>query len=112
MKATLLSRTTITVDKRILEKAREENINISVAAEKGIIEAIKNKEHVLGTKNNKPLNKKQDNYSKNRNSLEETDEASDGLVRGEGFEPSDLCRTAPSTLRLWPDSATPARFFG
>ena len=29
-----------------------------------------------------------------------------------GFEPTDLCRTRPSTLRRWPSLTTPALFHG
>ena len=31
-------------------------------------------------------------------------------MRGTGFEPADLYRTAPSTLRRWPSLATHARW--
>lgn len=34
------------------------------------------------------------------------------MVQGMGFEPTDLCRTRPSTLRRWPSLTTPALIHG
>ena len=90
------ARTTITVDERILKMAKEEGINVSGAAERGIIEALRNKKSVLEPEKYNLG----ENISSNPDSKEPSKNIdSDEVVRGVGFEPTYPCGTAPSTLR-------------
>ena len=63
------NRTTLTLDKNVIKRAKELDINISTAAERGIIEYIKEMENIRGecTRSNINNNTNDDRQSNVRN---------------------------------------------
>ncbi len=80
--------TSINIDEPTLSKAKPLGLNISKVSENALKIAVNNLEDTY-----KDIDKRKH---------------SNKLMRGTGFEPVDPYGTAPSTLRLWPSSATPA----
>ena len=82
--------TTIRVDAEVLNKAHDLGLNVSKISENALKDAIDRME-------------RPNTLTNGVKRLEKTE-----MVRGVGFEPTNLYRIGASVLRLWPGLATPA----